>query len=474
MIFASYEFVYLFLPIVLIGYFLLNKLKNPMWQHLLLVAASFYFYGYFNPSYLIIIFSSIIINYVLGLLLSKKQNKLLLFLGIIFNIGLLIYFKYTDFFISNFNVIAGTNFRLLKILLPLGISFFTFQQFSFLISVYQKEEKVSSFLEYSLFVTFFPQLVAGPIVLYSEMMPQFLEKQRRYFNLQNFVSGIYIFALGLSKKIIIADTLSLIVDNGYGLTENINFISAWLITLSYTFQIYFDFSGYCDMAIGIGKMFNIDLPLNFNSPYKSKNITEFWKRWHMTLGRALATYVYIPLGGNRKGKSRTYINLMLTFLASGFWHGASWSFIIWGVMHGIFSVADRVFKNVQTKIPDWIRIGSTFLLVNFLWVFFRAENLEKVIKIFKGIINIRSIFAYSQALQLLSKGIETFNHPHFNIIMLFLMIVFCLYLVFFCKNTVEKAENVRFDMKNAIYIGILFFAATVCMWRVSPFIYFNF
>lgn len=250
---------------------------------------------------------------------NRKSSKLFFIAGIIFNIGLLAYFKYADFFIENFNYVASTNFLLLNVVLPLGISFFTFQQFSFLLSVYRNEEKVESFVDYCLFVTFFPQLIAGPIVLYSEMMPQFKDKCRRYVNYDNIALGIYIFVLGLFKKIVIADTLAIFVNNGFENIPELGLIPAWIVTLSYTFQIYFDFSGYCDMAMGIGKIFNIDLPINFNSPYKSKSITEFWKRWHMTLGRALASYIYIPLGGNRKGKKRMYINLFITFCISGLW-----------------------------------------------------------------------------------------------------------------------------------------------------------
>ncbi|HZK19789.1 MAG TPA: MBOAT family O-acyltransferase, partial [Treponemataceae bacterium] len=258
-------------------------------------------------------------------------------------------------------------------------------------SILKREEKVETFIDYFLFVTFFPQLVAGPIVLYSEMMPQFKDDKRRKIDYDNIALGIYIFVIGLFKKIVIADTLAVFVNNGFGNTSALGLLPAWIISLSYTFQIYFDFSGYSDMAIGIGKMFNIDLPINFNSPYKSKSISEFWKRWHMTLGRALANYIYIPLGGNRKGKTRTYINLFITFLVSGLWHGAAWSFVLWGALHGLFSILDRVFNKFLIKFPPFLKTVWTFLIINFLWVLFRANSMTEAYGIYKGMFNINNL-----------------------------------------------------------------------------------
>lgn len=302
MLFSTYSFIFLFLPWTLIAYFLLGNGGYHGAQQIFLVLMSLVFYAYFNLGYAYIIISSILVNYLIAKFMQRSKNYGLLFFtfGIIFNVGLLGYYKYTDFFITNFNIFTGTDIPLKHILLPLGISFFTFQQFSFLLSIYQGDEKIEGFIDYSLFVTFFPQLIAGPIVLYGEMMPQFKDRDKYVVDYPNIASGIYIFTLGLFKKLVLADTLAVFVDNGFAMPQ-LGFAAAWVTALSYTFQIYFDFSGYCDMAIGLGKMFNIDLPINFNSPYKSKSISEFWKRWHMTLGRALAHYIYIPLGGNRRG-----------------------------------------------------------------------------------------------------------------------------------------------------------------------------
>ena len=296
MVFSSYEMIFCFLPIVLIVYYSLSKLKSSTWQKVFLIVASLFFYGYFNVSYLVIIIASILVNYLIASAIHKYENihfleKVLLVTGILFNIGMLGYFKYYDFFISNINTVFNLSFPIKNLLLPLGISFFTFQQFSFLISVYKKEEKLESIVDYSLFVTFFPQLVAGPIVLYKEMMPQFTNNENRKFNSDNFSRGIYIFCIGLFKKVVIADTVALFVNNGFELSY-FSMPTAWIVALSYTLQIYFDFSGYSDMAIGLGKMFNINIPANFVSPYTSESITVFWRKWHITLGRALSTYIY--------------------------------------------------------------------------------------------------------------------------------------------------------------------------------------
>nr|WP_315101010.1 MBOAT family O-acyltransferase [uncultured Catonella sp.] len=331
MVFSSYLFICIFLPITLGVYYLLSKLDNDIYQRLFLITASLVFYGYQNTYYLLLIIFSVIINYMLSYFMTVNHiaAKPILILGIVFDILLLGYFKYFNFILDNINFVFKTSYFVEKIMLPLGISFFTFQQLSFLISIYKKEQKLGRFIDYSLFVVFFPQLVAGPIVLYNEMIPQFAKKSIRYYNPKNFSRGIYIFSMGLFKKAVIADTLALFVNNGFGM-ENVGLIPAWITVFSYTFQLYFDFSGYCDMAIGIGRMFNVKLPINFDSPYKSASISEFWRRWHITLGRALGTYIYHPLGGNRKGLIRTCTNLMITFFISGLWHGAEWTFVIWG------------------------------------------------------------------------------------------------------------------------------------------------
>ena len=334
MLFNSYIFVLLFLPACLAGYYLFHHIGKHRLAQCYLLAMSLWFYGYFNVKYLSVILTSIAVNYLMYSLLERdfgrKLRKAVLLAAVAFNIGILFYFKYYDFFIGNINSLFHTDFNLKALLLPLGISFFTFQQLSFVIDAYHGQVPGYGLLEYMLFVTYFPQLIAGPIVTHDELVPQFKDKSRWKVDWRNFCCGLYIFAMGMAKKVLLADTFGKAVNWGFGNIDSLDSINAFLVMLSYTFQIYFDFSGYCDMAVGIGKMMNIDFPVNFNSPYKALTITDFWDRWHITLTRFFTKYVYIPLGGNRKGKCRTYLNMMAVFLLSGIWHGANWTFILWG------------------------------------------------------------------------------------------------------------------------------------------------
>ena len=291
MLFNSHIFIFLFLPIVIIGYYFFNHFKKYNLAQLYLIIMSLWFYAYFNINYLFIIILSVLFNYILYKIMKKNNKKIYLIIGLIINIGLLIYFKYMYFFISNINYIFKTNFNFLNILLPLGISFFTFQQISFIIDTYRLETPEYSLLHYASFVTFFPQLIAGPIVTHNELIPQFIDKKKKKFNYDNFAKGLYVFSIGLAKKIIIADTFGTIVNWGYDNISLLDSTNAIIVMLSYTFQIYYDFSGYSDMAIGISKMFNIDLPVNFNSPYKALTIADFWERWHITLTRFFTKYI---------------------------------------------------------------------------------------------------------------------------------------------------------------------------------------
>ena len=475
MVFSSFPFILAFLPVVLIVYYALSHIKNDLYQRLFLILASLFFYGYQNVNYLALIIASIAVNYIIAIVIQrteKRISKLFLVLGILFNVLLIGYYKYYDFFIENINLIAGTDFTLKRILLPLGISFFTFQQLSFLVSVYRKEEKVESLRDYCIFVLFFPQLVAGPIVLYSEMIPQFKDKQRRFFNSDNFASGIYIFCIGLFKKAVIADTLCLFADNGFALA-NPGLAASWVTALSYTFQIYFDFSGYSDMAVGLGKMFNIDIPFNFRSPYLSESIGEFWRRWHITLGRALSTYIYRPLGGNRKGMIRTCINLLITFLVSGFWHGANWTFIVWGVLHGIFSVLERIIGKKRESIPKFIRIFVTFMIVNALWVLFRAESMPQAFSLYKGMLNFGNL-GLGQLDAVAGSPANT-NLPFIlDLGSIFALLAGLSFVIFKCKNSATLLDRFAPSRRTFLTASLLFVIAFLCLSRESVFIYFNF
>ena len=480
MLFNSYEFIFLFLPITLIIYFTLNRFNKNRLAKGWLVLASLYFYSYFNKKYLILIVASIGVNYFVGKLLEEKKDvvvrKVLLICGVVFNVGMIGYYKYYDFFVENINYIFKTNLPLLHILLPLGISFFTFQQLSFVIDSYYRKNLRYDFLSYSLFVTFFPQLIAGPIVLPTEMLPQFESEENKKINWANMNRGLYIFSIGLAKKVIIADSIASFANAGFDMMESLNFVEAWLTSISYTLQLYFDFSGYCDMAIGIGLMFNILLPINFNSPYKSTNIQEFWQKWHMTLGRFLANYLYIPLGGNRKGEKRTLLNLLIVFLVSGIWHGAGWNFIIWGMLHGICILIHRVWKNSKRKMNKFIGWLITMNLVNIFWVFFRAKDLASAFKVIKGMFDISDLMSINLTLKEskdffdivtdLTNGLGNLQ----NIIIIPLAFI----ILFFLKNSMERCRKFKNNLISYVEIIIYFCTSVLFLSGMSTFLYFNF
>lgn len=377
MLFNSYVFILAFLPMSWIIYFLLNHFRLYRLAQASLVLASFVFYGYQDYRFCLLLLATIVVNYIFHCALVELGEsflkKVLLVAAIILNLSLLFYFKYLNFTLDTLNIVLGQRFVLKNIVMPLGISFFTFQQISMVVDSSKPGMCRYNFLDYALFVSFFPQLIAGPIVLHQEMIPQFQDNAKKKPDYGNLTTGLEYFIFGFAKKVLVADFFAGICDVGYEKMEQLNSYSAALVILSFTLQIYFDFSGYCDMAKGLGKMFNIEIPINFNSPYKALTIADFWKRWHITLTRFLTQYLYIPLGGNRKGKWRTCLNIMIVFTLSGIWHGAYWTFIIWGMLHGVMQVLCRMSKNVVVKIPKWVLWVLTFAFVNLAWTFFRAE-----------------------------------------------------------------------------------------------------
>ena len=480
MLFNSYIFVLFFLPLCIIGYFLLNYFKKYKLAQLYLLCMSLWFYAYFNYSYLLIILISIGFNYCLYKFFEKvKYKKVLLALGLAVNIGSLIYFKYMDFFISNINYIFHSDWPLLHIVLPLGISFFTFQQLSFVIDSYRKEVPKYDLITYASFVAFFPQLVAGPIVTHDELVPQFMDKSKKKLNFDNLAKGIYIFAIGLAKKVLIADAFGAAVDAAYAI-GNIDTTNAIILMLSYTFQIYFDFSGYSDMAIGIGKMFNVDLPINFNSPYKAITIKDFWNRWHMTLTRFFTKYVYIPLGGNRKGKIRKYINVMIVFIVSGLWHGANWTFILWGFLHGLFSIITQIFEKQVKKINTILNWIITFTFVNFTWIIFRADSIKDAFNIIKNILKFNFKPINNSVLSAFRLPELVFLLKQFNIeqklpyITLQIFIIGVFVIILLCKNTQEKTIDFKPTRLGSIKTAILLVLCILSFSGVSAFLYFNF
>lgn len=393
MLFNSYLFLFAFLPVTLIGYFLLTGTKRfgpaaVAW----LVLASLFFYGFWDARYLALMGVSILSNYGFGLLLANQKRATrvrrgILIAGIAFNLALLGYFKYASFTVHSVNVVFGLHFPLPDIVLPLAISFFTFQQLAYLVDAYRGLTSEYRFADYCLFVTFFPQLIAGPIVHHKEMLPQFEDPKTFHPHSDNFAIGLTILIIGLFKKVVIADSLSgyanVVFDGAAGGTTP-TFAEAWLGTLAYTFQIYFDFSGYSDMAIGLARLFGIKLPINFNSPYKARNMSEFWRRWHMTLSRFLRDYLYIPLGGSRKGSARRYVNLMVTMLLGGLWHGAGWIFVLWGGLHGLYLCIHHAFLGLRNRL-GWkeesdglvmhvLARAITFLAILLSMLVFRAAD----------------------------------------------------------------------------------------------------
>jgi len=387
MLFNSHIFILLFLPVTFAFYFILNRQRLTTASKAWLVFCSLFFYGWWNVSYLPLILASIIVNYAVGASFKHtkgRRRKSILVFGICLNVALLGYFKYMDFFISNLNRVSGAGFELAHIVLPLGISFFTFTQIAFLVDSYKSEAHEYDFLNYSLFVTFFPHLLAGPIIHHREMMPQFDRVRNKALDYKNISAGLLLFSMGLFKKVIIADSLSVWANAGFDSTASLSLIEAWFTSLSYTMQLYFDFSGYTDMALGAALLFNIKLPVNFNSPYMALDIQDFWHRWHMTLSRFLRDYVYIPLGGNRVGEPRVYRNLMITFLVGGLWHGAGWTFVFWGFLHGMAMLVHRAWKQAGLSMPKAAAWFLTFNFVNIAWVFFRANDFNGALRVLKG------------------------------------------------------------------------------------------
>jgi D-alanyl-lipoteichoic acid acyltransferase DltB (MBOAT superfamily) len=382
MLFSSYVFLFQFLPATALA-FAAARRHSPRAGILVLAAASLIFYGAWKPAYLLVLLGSIGFNFWLGLKMEDPARRRRLgTLGVIINLALLGFFKYTNFLFDSFSALSGTPLPFVTIVLPLGISFFTFQQIAYLVDVMRGAKIERDIVSYTLFVSFFPHLIAGPLVHHAEMIPQF-KRARTGRSAVLAARGLAMFAAGLFKKVVIADNLAQFVtpvfahlDAGGGVSTQ----WAWLSTLAYTLQIYFDFSGYSDMALGLALMFGIRLPVNFRSPYKATSIIEFWRRWHITLSRFLRDYLYIPLGGNRLGESRRYQNLMVTMLLGGLWHGAAWNFVIWGGLHGIYLCINHLWqrwrggaitRSPAAKLASW---AVTFFAVVIAWVFFRAKT----------------------------------------------------------------------------------------------------
>lgn len=506
MLFNSYIFLLFFLPVSVMGYFIINKHKKnekgtaDLWW---LFLVSSWFYAYANPVCLILLLLSIGVNYVVSLKInaSRDQRRLpeakrWMISGVVFNAALLVYFKYFEFFISNLNQLFGQDWTVKNLIIPLGISFFTFKQIAYIVDCYREKEQVRyQWIEYATYVIFFPQVISGPIGLHYEFIPQMRDNTRKTVNYDNLSQGLYAVALGLGKKVLIADSLSKLVAVGYADVESLTGVSAWFVMLVYTLQIYFDFSGYSDVALGIEKMLNLEPVLNFNSPYKAKTVGEFWSRWHMSLTRFFTRYVYIPLGGSRRGKVRTYINTMIVFLVSGLWHGANWTFILWGFFHGLFMTIEKIVKDVWKLVlgfkiqnPIILFVGKivgtiyTFLFVNLAWVLFRASSIEQAMTLIRKLFTTGGRMSSAilektndlvEVRVLARLGMESI-FSRYSMLPCVIIIVGLLLGVFLLRNTQEKIKIEKYGVWRSIFTIILIIWSVISFSDVSEFLYFNF
>tara|TARA_R110001599_G_scaffold344541_1_gene568157 strand:- start:595 stop:2169 length:1575 start_codon:yes stop_codon:yes gene_type:complete len=524
MLFSSYEFLFAFLPLTFVGYFLIARLgREPAvaW----LVICSLFFYGWWNPTYLLLIAVSMLVNFRLGQILSKRADpdgfsgRLWLSAGVVFNLSLIAYFKYTDFAIESVNNLAGTHIPLKEIILPLAISFFTFQQIAYLVDARRGLAREYSFMHYALFVTFFPQLIAGPIVHHRDMLPQFMRDDAMKPHVSNISIGLTIFAIGLFKKTVLADGVAQFATPTFDAAargETLSLFTAWGGALAYTLQLYFDFSGYSDMAIGGARIFGIKLPLNFHSPYRATSIIEFWRRWHMTLSQFLREYLYIALGGNRGTSLKRYRNLLLTMLLGGLWHGAGWTFVVWGGLHGVYLTANHLWRRFFPGVDGFnnkplVRLVAwlvTFIAVVIGWVFFRAVDFDTAVSVLAGMAGVHGVALPNGIamrlgdlwLPLQAIGIETYLGGGTDFVQTWLWIAMLLPVALLCPNTqqimrtAEPALNMHQCQPSdelpmpsalsrlrwepsarwALLIGFLATVAIFAMTRVSEFLYFQF
>ena len=469
MLFCSNVFLFFFLPLTWAGYYLLGRCAEGRAAKAWLVVASFVFYGWFNWTLLFIIAASMVGNYAMLWVLEReggtasRARKTAMAAGVVFNLALLAWYKYAEFAKENLNALAGTDFVLHTIILPLGISFYTFQQIGCLVDIYRERRgKMYPVVDYMLFVTFFPQLMAGPIVSHSNMMPQFDKPEVTRLDGPNLASGLHLFATGLFKKLVIADFFSVWVETGWHLSAP-TFSQSWFTLVVYMLQLYFDFSGYSDMAIGLGRMFNIKLPLNFNSPLKSASIQEFWQRWHITLGTFLSQYVYIPLGGNRKGPFRTYVNLAVVFLLCGIWHGASWLFVIYGAINAVAMTAHRFWQKRGFRMPRPLGWVCTFALVIPSLVCTKFNGTwEQAARLSKGMISAPD-FDFSK--------IRAIVYPDAYP---FVYVLAAWLLVLYFPNKAVNIDRFRATTAGMAFTVFLLVFALFHLTRVGPFIYFNF
>ena len=480
MLFNSYEFLFAFLPAVVIGYFTIARL-SAVAANVFLGAASVFFYAWWRLDFVWILLASVAVNYVFGHKLSRdaaagRDDRALLACAIVFNLGLLGYYKYADFFIANINAATGAHIELLRVALPLGISFFTFTQIAYLVDAWKGKAAEYSATNYLLFVTFFPHLLAGPIIHHKEMMPQFADAKLKRLDWENLARGLALFALGLGKKVLVADPLAPWANAGFAHAQSLSFADGWITMLAYVMQLVFDFSGYTDMALGAALMVNIRLPINFDSPYRSADIQEFWRRWHMTLSRFLRDYVYIPLGGNRGSEARMLALFVVTFALGGFWHGAAWTYVIWGTLHGLALVAVHLWRKVGRPFPRPVAIAITFLFVSAALVVFRAPTLSDALAILGSVAGFNGLglgLTVPEWSWIGRAGVPPSELAQgvFTLAILGVALI----LTFTPRNSTQVAQSIDFARPRLRYaFGLLLALALVFVQNPTEFIYFIF
>ncbi len=475
MIFSTYKFIFMFLPITFGVYFFLNHFRYFSIAKIWLAVASLYFYAQGSPDFFVFFLASVFGNYVVGMSLvkmdgeQKAQRKLLLLIGILANVGLLGYYKYTDFFIENWNLLTGSSYALKHIVLPIGISFFTFQLIAFLVDSYRGETKEYDIINYLMFITFFPQLIVGPIIHHAEVVPQFENEENLKLNPENVAAGLFLFSIGCAKKILLADPLTTDAQAFFGsINDSLPMIASWFHSIEYTVSYYFDLSGYADMAIGLGMMFNIAIPHNFDSPYKARNFQDYWRRWHMTLSRFLSTYIFRSVYKKGSRWRNYYMATMVTFFVSGFWHGAGWTFVVWGLVNGFFVCTASWMKRKGWKFPAPAAYILTAVGVVGARVLFVANSFSDAWNVYRGMFNFASLETGLYGIARQCWGFVKANGTCSVLLIVGLFICWCL------PNSKSMQENFRPTWKNALYAAVLFVACFMQMNQVVQFLYFQF
>jgi len=466
MVFSSTIFLCVYLPLVLLGYYICPK-KG---RNLFLLIASLVFYAWGEPKYVFLMIFSILVNYIFGRLMdkhreNKKRLKLMLVLSVVIDIGLLSVFKYTDFIITNVNAIFGSSFDLLNIALPIGISFYTFQAMSYTIDVYRNDVRVQkNLIDFGMYITMFPQLIAGPIVRYADVQDQLAE---RSVTTADFSEGVMRFVVGLGKKVLLANQMGAVWSDIYALGGDVSALMAWTGAIAYTFQIYFDFSGYSDMAIGLGRMFGFKFPENFRYPYQSVSITDFWRRWHITLSTWFKEYLYIPLGGNRRGLARQALNLLIVWSLTGFWHGAGWNFVMWGLYYFVILFIEKLFLlKALDKLPKFFRHVYALLLIIIGWVIFASDDVSVLLPYLGSMFGANGAIGGMDVYTLLTKAV--------------LLIICCIASTELPKKLFLSAagamnEKAAFTLKSVLMIALLALSMILLIGdSYNPFLYFRF